>query len=236
MRVEHHGALRVGRPAVQPHCRQRPPRRQINRRSCAPGRQMAPPIRRQFSCAFSRHQQRSTAALNSSAVSADARRFSLIRSIGWRISPSSCCLGRPTSPSQGWGSTPNSTPRSHRRQGLRQPAVGLDSFGQRPAATPPTDPNEPIGEIVPVLQGPIPRQVQEVGMSLPGDHRQVRSTAQRPRLCRFSEVFGSHRARGPVRRAAKRTPNGIRTRAATLRGWCPWPLDDGGWLRCEESA
>ena len=24
------------------------------------------------------------------------------------------------------------------------------------------------------------------------------------------------------------TPNGIRTRAATLRGWCPRPLDDGG--------
>ena len=24
------------------------------------------------------------------------------------------------------------------------------------------------------------------------------------------------------------TPNGIRTRAATLRGWCPGPLDDGG--------
>ena len=25
------------------------------------------------------------------------------------------------------------------------------------------------------------------------------------------------------------TPNGIRTRAATLKGWCPRPLDDGGW-------
>ncbi len=24
------------------------------------------------------------------------------------------------------------------------------------------------------------------------------------------------------------TPNGIRTRAATLKGWCPRPLDDGG--------
>jgi hypothetical protein len=24
------------------------------------------------------------------------------------------------------------------------------------------------------------------------------------------------------------TPNGIRTRVATLRGWCPRPLDDGG--------
>ena len=23
------------------------------------------------------------------------------------------------------------------------------------------------------------------------------------------------------------SPNGIRTRAATLRGWCPRPLDDG---------
>ena len=27
---------------------------------------------------------------------------------------------------------------------------------------------------------------------------------------------------------ACRTPNGIRTRAATLKGWCPRPLDDGG--------
>ena len=26
------------------------------------------------------------------------------------------------------------------------------------------------------------------------------------------------------------TPNGIRTRVATLRGWCPRPLDDGGWV------
>ena len=25
-----------------------------------------------------------------------------------------------------------------------------------------------------------------------------------------------------------RTPNVIRTRAATLKGWCPRPLDDGG--------
>src|SRR4051812_25152847 len=24
------------------------------------------------------------------------------------------------------------------------------------------------------------------------------------------------------------TPNGIRTRVATLKGWCPRPLDDGG--------
>ena len=30
------------------------------------------------------------------------------------------------------------------------------------------------------------------------------------------------------------TPNGIRTRVATLRGWCPRPLDDGG--RVDESG
>ena len=29
-------------------------------------------------------------------------------------------------------------------------------------------------------------------------------------------------------RFVRSTPNGIRTRAATLRGWCPRPLDDGG--------
>jgi hypothetical protein len=26
------------------------------------------------------------------------------------------------------------------------------------------------------------------------------------------------------------SPNGIRTRVSTLRGWCPWPLDDGARL------
>jgi hypothetical protein len=31
------------------------------------------------------------------------------------------------------------------------------------------------------------------------------------------------------------TPNGIRTRAATLKGWCPRPLDDGG-LYCLHSC
>ena len=31
-----------------------------------------------------------------------------------------------------------------------------------------------------------------------------------------------------TRGSASGTPNGIRTRAATLRGWCPRPLDDGG--------
>ena len=29
-------------------------------------------------------------------------------------------------------------------------------------------------------------------------------------------------------RCLLRTPNGIRTRAFTLKGWCPRPLDDGG--------
>jgi hypothetical protein len=28
-----------------------------------------------------------------------------------------------------------------------------------------------------------------------------------------------------------RSPNGIRTRVSTLRGWCPWPLDDGAVAR-----
>ena len=31
-----------------------------------------------------------------------------------------------------------------------------------------------------------------------------------------------------TRRTGLCTPNGIRTRAATLKGWCPRPLDDGG--------
>ena len=32
------------------------------------------------------------------------------------------------------------------------------------------------------------------------------------------------------------TPNGIRTRAATLKGWCPRPLDDGGRNNLKTSA
>jgi hypothetical protein len=31
----------------------------------------------------------------------------------------------------------------------------------------------------------------------------------------------------PTRCGRRSSPNGIRTRAATLRGWCPRPLDDG---------
>ena len=38
----------------------------------------------------------------------------------------------------------------------------------------------------------------------------------------------TRRARGRSLELLTRTPNGIRTRAATLRGWCPRPLDDGG--------
>jgi hypothetical protein len=33
-----------------------------------------------------------------------------------------------------------------------------------------------------------------------------------------------------------RSPNGIRTRVATLRGWCPRPLDDGTMRRTPEGA
>ena len=36
---------------------------------------------------------------------------------------------------------------------------------------------------------------------------------------------------GMVRTEVRSTPNGIRTRAATLKGWCPRPLDDGGLSR-----
>src|SRR5579872_6765027 len=32
-------------------------------------------------------------------------------------------------------------------------------------------------------------------------------------------------------RNTPRSPNGIRTRVSTLRGWCPWPLDDGAVTR-----
>ena len=40
---------------------------------------------------------------------------------------------------------------------------------------------------------------------------------------------------GPSKRSG--TPNGIRTRAATLKGWCPRPLDDGGLgTRLDESG
>src|SRR6202166_1477711 len=44
----------------------------------------------------------------------------------------------------------------------------------------------------------------------------------RPRL------RGKTRTRARVRRArTASSPNGIRTRVSTLRGWCPRPLDDG---------
>ena len=40
------------------------------------------------------------------------------------------------------------------------------------------------------------------------------------------EMFGS--SRFPIHLPAARAPNGIRTRAAALKGRCPRPLDDGG--------
>ena len=51
---------------------------------------------------------------------------------------------------------------------------------------------------------------------------------------RLYEGIGSRTIRNfetqkcPLSCENKCTPNGIRTRAATLKGWCPRPLDDGG--------
>src|SRR5579859_4318422 len=41
--------------------------------------------------------------------------------------------------------------------------------------------------------------------------------------------FGGFRSRaGAAVRGTMGTPSGIRIRVATLKGWCPRPLDDGG--------
>ena len=45
------------------------------------------------------------------------------------------------------------------------------------------------------------------------------------RYARTQQRFGGSKTRPPG--ACVRSPNGIRTRVSTLRGWCPRPLDDG---------
>ena len=47
---------------------------------------------------------------------------------------------------------------------------------------------------------------------------QARSTHAQ-KVCRENENIAAHRLS---------TPSGIRIRVATLKGWCPRPLDDGG--------
>ena len=74
----------------------------------------------------------------------------------------------------------------------------------------------------------------EVDPQLPG----IASWAEEPSHRPTSVGFGTGVAvePGPADRPSRKTssdlgvsssPNGIRTRAATLRGWCPRPLDDG---------
>jgi hypothetical protein len=75
-----------------------------------------------------------------------------------------------------------------------------------------------------------------------GTNLTVRDGTPRYVLARI-DLFVRHRKRrnpwsaGPFEALTRGfllgTPNGIRTRAATLRGWCPRPLDDGGLLACQ---
>jgi hypothetical protein len=72
------------------------------------------------------------------------------------------------------------------------------------------------------------------GTSLPSGRRglvSVRLRRQRlgatmVRPCRVTRWFGILLHLRP-KRGAMSSPNGIRTRVSTLRGWCPRPLDDG---------
>jgi len=52
------------------------------------------------------------------------------------------------------------------------------------------------------------------------------STLFQPPISAFVKITSS--VENMVHQELCSTPNGIRTRAATLKGWCPRPLDDGG--------
>ena len=81
------------------------------------------------------------------------------------------------------------------------------------------------------------------GIRTPANNRRIRARSGRPprepsRVLRgfFPRALRTSAAVKPKnplpeQRIPWSTPNGIRTRAATLRGWCPRPLDDGGWSR-----
>jgi hypothetical protein len=80
------------------------------------------------------------------------------------------------------------------------------------------------------------------GMNLPGAASASRSTSTRRCSARWRSAARdppAHRGQGPDRFLTRtepgpgtvlsaRAPNGIRTRAAALKGRCPRPLDDGG--------
>src|ERR1039457_2355372 len=60
------------------------------------------------------------------------------------------------------------------------------------------------------------------------------STLFQPPLSAFVKIASS--VENKVHQELRSTPNGIRTRAATLKGWCPRPLDDGGLYCCTAHA
>ena len=71
------------------------------------------------------------------------------------------------------------------------------------------------------------------GWSGPGPGGTARTGPQTPRT---PKPLARRTFRALTRGFASGTPNGIRTRAATLRGWCPRPLDDGGLRPTRRSA
>ena len=63
----------------------------------------------------------------------------------------------------------------------------------------------------------------------------TRPTSEDTTRARGRRAAGSH-APSTLATASHGSPNGIRTRAATLRGWCPRPLDDGAMRRPRRSV
>ena len=108
---------------------------------------------------------------------------------------------------------PSSPPRvGHRQSRRQQPARQQDrAAGRRPHR---------VGSMIVV-----PAATLECGGTPQALRRSV-DHADSATAARTSQAMSCERG----------TPNGIRTRAATLRGWCPRPLDDGGLMRTDRRA
>ena len=119
-------------------------------------------------------------------------------------------------PNGGTAAPPSSSPAPHRR-GTRRPAPNGGT-----AAPPSSSP-------APHRRKPHP--ARRTGAPLHHPH------APQPHIAAARSVLGERQWKS--RRATPKSgsdlvllgsPNGIRTRASTLRGWCPRPLDDGAML------
>ncbi len=148
-----------------------------------------------------------TTAVRTTAVRTTAVRTAAVRTDNGRIRKSPVQTRRspwPIYQGLSWWSSGASIPGPHAFQACALPTELLDRVGCR-GATPGMCTRPPFG-------GPaaVPTGLEPATSGLTG-RRELQTSPRDLEIC-----------------VPTSTPNGIRTRAATLKGWCPRPLDDGG--------